>query len=81
MTTLLVVVLVGLTVLTLAALAVTMVLAVDRVRAVADHLMAARAAVEPHLEELRTESERARRHAQQLRSTQLRRGDEAVTDS
>lgn len=79
MTTLFVVVLVGLTVLTLVALAVALVLAVDRVRATADRLLAARAAVLPRLEELRTEAERARAHAGRLQRSRLRPGDDELT--
>ncbi len=71
-TTLLVVLLVGMTVATLAVLAWALVAATDRLRATVDRLRAVRGAVEPHLEELRTEAERARAHAERIRSTPLR---------
>lgn len=72
MTTLLVVVLVGMTVATLAALAWALVAATDRLRVTVERLLAVRGAVEPHLEELRTEAERARAHAERIRATPLR---------
>lgn len=71
-TTLLVVLLVGMTVATLAVLAWALVTATDRLRVTVDRLLAVRGAVEPHLEELRTEAERARAHAEEIRSTPLR---------
>lgn len=72
-TTLLVVLLVGMTVATLAVLAWALVAATDRLRVTVDRLLAVRGAVEPQLEELRTEAERARAHAERIRATPLRR--------
>lgn len=72
MTTLLVVLLVGMTVATLAVLAWALVAATDRLRSTVDRLLAVRGAVEPHLEELREEAERARDHAERIRATPLR---------
>lgn len=72
MTTALVVALVLGTVLTLALLAWALVAATDRLRATVDRLLAVRGAVEPHLEELRTEAARARAHAERIRTTRLR---------
>lgn len=81
MTTLLVVVLVGMTVLTLGVLAWSLVAATDRLRATVDQLLAVRGAVAPRLDELRAEAERARAHADRIRSTPVRGGgDEAATD-
>lgn len=80
MTTLLVVVLVGMTVLTLAVLAWALVAATDRLRATVDRLLAVRGAVEPHLDELRTEADRARRHAERIHATPLRRGGPDTAD-
>ncbi len=71
-TTLLVVLLVGMTVATLAVLAWALVAATDRLRATVDRLLAVRGAVEPQLEELRQETERARTHAERIRATPLR---------
>ena len=78
MTTLLVVVLVGGTVVTLGLLAWALVAATDRLRSTVDRLLAVRSAVEPQLDELRTEAERARAHAERIRRTPLRPGDGAA---
>ncbi len=75
MTTLLVVVLVLGTVATLVVLAWALVSATDRLRATVDRLLAVRGAVEPHLEQLRTEAARARAHAERIQTTPLRPGD------
>lgn len=80
MTTLLVVVLVVGTVVTLGVLAWALVAATDRLRATVDRLLAVRGAVEPHLDELRREAERAREHAERIRATPMRpaaEGDQA----
>ena len=74
MTTLLVVLLVAGTVLTLAVLAVALVVATYRLRATVDRLLAVRGAVEPHLDDLRVESARARAHGERLRAARLRPG-------
>ena len=81
MTTALIVVLVLGTVATLAVLAWALVAATDRLRATVDRLLAVRGAVEPHLEELRTEADRARAHAERIRATQLRRRDGEAPDA
>lgn len=60
-------------------LAVTLVLATDRLRATVDRLVAVRDVVGPALDELRTEAERARAHVDRIRSTPLRAGDGTVT--
>lgn len=80
MTTLLVVLLVGGTVATLAVLAVALVLATDRLRATVERVLAVRDVVEPELTRLRTEAARARTHAERLRATPLRGGDRPVVD-
>lgn len=72
MTTTLVVVLVLGTVAALALLAWTLVVATDRLRATVDRLLALRDAVEPQVEELRTEAARAQAHAERIRATPLR---------
>lgn len=72
MTTLLVILLVGGTVVTLAVLAWALVAATDRLRATVERLLALRGAVEPLLTELQAEADRARTHAERIRSTPLR---------
>lgn len=80
MTTALVAVLVLGTVVTLALLAWALVAATDRLRVTVDRLLAVRGEVEPHLEELRAEADRARAHAERIRTTPLRLGDGQTTD-
>ena len=78
MTTTLVIVLVGGTIVTLGLLAWALVAATDRLRATVDHLLGVRAAVEPRLRELQEGAERASAHAARIRATPLRapRSDE-----
>jgi len=78
-TTLLVVLLVGLTIATLVVLAVALVAATDRLRTTVDRLLGVRGAVEPQLDALREDAERARAHAERIRATPLRPAEETVT--